>query len=83
MSVLVRDAAGVMTPEERAMEPEAALEQDLAFPRSLGNRSLPTYLLQYRNQALMLQIRFKSTADPRRSAAQKSHAGGQKKAPAL
>ena len=34
---------------------EAALEQDLAFARSLGIRSLPTYLLQYRDQALMLQ----------------------------
>lgn len=34
---------------------EATLEQDLAFTRSLGIRSLPTYLIQYRNQALMLQ----------------------------
>ena len=34
---------------------EAALEQDLAFTRSLGIRSLPTYLIQYRDQALMLQ----------------------------
>lgn len=34
---------------------EAELEQDLAFTRSLGIRSLPTYLLQYRDQALMLQ----------------------------
>lgn len=34
---------------------EAALEQDLAFTRSLGIRSLPTYLLQYRDRALMLQ----------------------------
>ena len=34
---------------------EAALEQDLAFTHSLGIRSLPTYLLQYRDQALMLR----------------------------
>lgn len=34
---------------------EATLEQDLAFTRSLGIRSLPTYLLQYGDQALMLQ----------------------------
>lgn len=34
---------------------EAALEQDLAFNRSLGIRSLPTYLLRYGDQALMMQ----------------------------
>lgn len=34
---------------------EAALEQDLAFTSSLGIRSLPTYLLQYRDKALLLQ----------------------------
>jgi len=34
---------------------EASLEQDLAFTRSLGIRSLPTYLLQYENRALLLQ----------------------------
>ena len=34
---------------------EAVLEQDLALTRSLGIHSLPTYLLQYGNQSLMLQ----------------------------
>lgn len=34
---------------------EAALEQDLAFTRSLGIRSLPAYLLRYGEQMLMLQ----------------------------
>lgn len=34
---------------------EAALEQDLSFTRSLGIRSLPTYLLQHEDRALMLQ----------------------------
>lgn len=34
---------------------ESALEQDFAFIRSLGIHSLPTYLIQYRDQLLMLQ----------------------------
>lgn len=34
---------------------EAALEQDLAFARSLGISSLPAYLLRYRDRTLMLQ----------------------------
>ena len=34
---------------------EAALEQDLTFTRSLGIRSLPTYLLQHEDRALLLQ----------------------------
>lgn len=34
---------------------EAALEKDLALTRSLGIRSLPTYLLRYKEQAMILQ----------------------------
>lgn len=34
---------------------EAALEEDLAFTRSLGIRSLPAYLIQYGDASLMLQ----------------------------
>ncbi len=34
---------------------EAALEKDLAYTRSLGIRSLPAYLIQYSNQALLMQ----------------------------
>jgi len=34
---------------------EAALEEDLAFTRSLGIRSLPAYLTQYGDDALLMQ----------------------------
>lgn len=34
---------------------EAALNEDLAFARRLGIRSLPAYLLQYKENALLLQ----------------------------
>ena len=33
----------------------SALEEELAFTRRLGIRSLPTYLLQYEDKALLLQ----------------------------
>ncbi len=38
---------------------EAALEQDLAFTSSLGIRSLPTYLLQYRDKALLQSFDYR------------------------
>lgn len=34
---------------------EAALEKDLEFTRSMGIRSLPSYLIQYKDKALMMQ----------------------------
>ena len=39
----------------RGSDAEKALEKDLAFMRSLGIRSLPAYLIQYRERALILQ----------------------------
>lgn len=34
---------------------DAALKQDLAFTRSMGIQSLPTYLIQYGDKALLMQ----------------------------
>ena len=34
---------------------ETSLEQDLAYTRSLGIHSLPTYLIQYQGKALLMQ----------------------------
>ena len=43
---------------------EAALEKDLAFTRSLGIRSLPTYLIQYKEQSSILQsFRYQDFAE--------------------
>ena len=43
---------------------EAALQQDLNYTRSLGIRSLPAYLIQYGDKALLLQsFRYQDFAD--------------------
>ncbi len=34
---------------------EAALNEDLSFARRLGIRSLPTYLIQYKDKAILIQ----------------------------
>lgn len=48
----------------RNKEAEKALETDLAFAESLGIRSLPSYLIQYKNRALILQsFAYKTFAD--------------------
>ena len=51
---LVRSATweGLAEPDGSA---EAALKEDLAFARRLGTHSLPTYLVQHRDKALLLQ----------------------------
>ncbi len=43
---------------------DASLKKDLALGRSFGIRSLPTYLIQYKEKALMLQsFRYQDFAD--------------------
>ena len=51
---LVRSATweGLAEPDGSA---EAALKEDLAFARRLEIHSLPTYLVQHRDKALLLQ----------------------------